>query len=118
MTQRDKIIREATDAICKAAVDDGKLIEAGWLSLRAMVVSPDAPPLQLEEMRMAFFAGAQHLFGSMMSILDPDAEEETEADLRRMDLIAAELKQFVADFSARHGLSEAGPAGGTSPAGG
>jgi hypothetical protein len=48
-------------------------------------------------MRWVFFAGAQHLFGSIMGIMDP-GEEPTDADLRRMDQIDVELKTFIAEF--------------------
>jgi hypothetical protein len=81
------------EALSKRLADEGKLIEAGWVSLRLMVVPPDAPQVQLDEMRMAYMAGAQHLFASIMSILDP-GEEPTERDLKRMDLIDKELDEF------------------------
>lgn len=84
-------------------VDKGKLIEAGWVSLRLAAIPDDAEATQLSEMRMAFFAGAQHLFGSIMGILDDD-REPTDADLRRMDLISTELEGFIRDFSKKHGL--------------
>ena len=84
-------------------VDQGKLIEAGWVGLRIAAVPADASALQLSEMRTAFFAGAQHLFGSIMGILDDDAET-TDDDLRRLTLIDQELQAFIADFAKRHGL--------------
>jgi hypothetical protein len=82
--------------------DSGKLIEAGWVGLRVAAGLVDAPADQLREMRMAFFAGAQHLFGSIMTMLEP-GEEGTEADLRRMDLIARELDDFYAEIKKRVG---------------
>lgn len=82
-------------------VDKGKLIEAGWIGLRIAAVPPDASKVQLEEMRTAFFAGAQHLFTSIMSILEPGAEP-TEKDLERMDLINKELRAFINDFTIRN----------------
>lgn len=87
--------------LARKLTDDGKLIEAGWVGLRLAAVPQDAPPIQIDEMRNAFFAGAQHLFGSIMSILEEGAEP-TEKDLQRMDLIDKELKGFIADFSKRH----------------
>lgn len=97
---RNATIDAATDAIAKEFTDKGKLIEAGWASLRALVIPKDASELQLREMRMAFFAGAQHLFGSIMGILDP-GEEPTEADFKRIDLIDKELREFIKDFELR-----------------
>ena len=93
----DALIKGVTDT----AADDSKIIELGWLSLRAQAIPSDAPQVQLDEMRQAFFAGAQHLFVSIMTMLDPEAEP-TERDMRRMGNIDKELRTFIADFSAKH----------------
>jgi hypothetical protein len=77
--------------------DKGKLIEAGWIGLRLALHLEDAPKVQLEEMKKAFFAGAQHLFSSIMTILDED-KEPTDADLKRMSLISDELDTFGKQF--------------------
>lgn len=82
------------------AADAGHLIEAGWLGLRAGWISDDAPAAQIEEMRDAFFAGAQHLHASMMHGLD-DGIEETDDDMRRMESIHDELARFYKDFERR-----------------
>jgi hypothetical protein len=89
------------ERLSRELADKGKLIEAGWVGLRIAAVPLDAPAVQLEEMRNAFFAGAQHLFSSIMTVLDPDAEP-TEKDLERMDLIDRELKVFINDYTARN----------------
>ena len=93
--------RAALDALARDLIDRGLLIEAGFAVLRAKAMHPDAPPDQVREMRMAFFAGAQHLFGSIMQTLDPDADP-TDADLSRMDKIAAELQAFSNQWAAAH----------------
>lgn len=82
-------------------VDKGKLIEAGWIGLRIAAVPLDASAIQLEEMRNAFFAGAQHLFSSIITILEPDAEP-TEKDLARIDQIDAELRAFIQTFELKN----------------
>lgn len=89
--------------LSKELTDRGLLIEAGWVGLQAAAIPADAPQVQLDEMRNAFFAGAQHLFSSIMSILDPGSEP-TDADLARMSLINDELGRFVDEFAKRHGL--------------
>lgn len=75
-------------------VDKGKLIEAGFVGLRLAAIPEDAGKTQLEEMRNAFFAGAQHLFGSIMGILDDDREPiEADNQLRqRMALLARDIE--------------------------
>lgn len=88
-----KLSRELTDS--------GKLIEAGFVGLRIAAMDKDAPEIQVNEMRMAFFAGAQHLFDTIMTVLEPDAEP-TAKDLHRMDLIDKELRAFIADFAKRY----------------
>jgi hypothetical protein len=85
--------RAYLERLTKELADKGQVIESGWISLRLAAIPPDAPAPQLEEMHMAYMAGAQHLWASMMSVLDP-GEEPTDADMRRMDLIAAELSAY------------------------
>ena len=81
------------DAAAKEFVDRGQLIEAGWAALRATWLSPNAPPNQVKAMRYAYMAGAQHLFASIMGVLDA-GEEPTAGDLHRMELISRELTAF------------------------
>lgn len=87
--------------LSRELTDKGKLIESGWIGLRLACDLEDAPKVQLEEMRNAFFAGAQHLFASIMIILDPGADP-TDKDLERMDLIDRELKAFINDYTIRN----------------
>lgn len=89
------------ERLSRELADQGKLIEAGWVGLRVACDLHDAPKDQLQEMRNAFFAGAQHLFSSIMTILDPGAEP-TDKDLERMDLIDKELRAFINDFTIRN----------------
>jgi hypothetical protein len=85
--------RAHLERMTKKLADEGKLIEAGWVGLRIAADLINAPPDQLSEMRKAYMAGAQHLYSSMMTLLD-EGEEPTEADMRRMALIDAELRAF------------------------
>lgn len=93
------------EKLSRDLVDRGLLIEAGWQSMLATVVAKDAPAVQKEEMRDAFFAGAQHLFASIMSMLEEGAEA-TEADLARMSQISDELDAFIADYKRKHHMVE------------
>jgi hypothetical protein len=107
--KRREQLRSVVDDVTKRLTDEGKIIEAGWASLKLMAIPKDASETQLQEMRTAFFAGAHHLFGSMMSFLE-EGEEETENDLKRMDLVAKELAGFMADFKMKHMSAEPGTA--------
>lgn len=97
MTPHDRHTQELT----RKLVDDGKLIEAGWASLAAMWVPEGAPPRQVADFRKAFMAGAQHTWGSIMTMLDPGADPTT-ADLSRMDKIQTELDAFGAELARDH----------------
>lgn len=85
--------RAYLERLTKQLADEGKLIEAGWVGLRLAVIPADASAVQLEEMRKAYMAGAQHVWASVFSFLEP-GEEPTENDMRRLDLIAAELDAY------------------------
>jgi hypothetical protein len=93
-------MRKELDALAKHLADSGRLIEAGWVALRLQAIPHDAPEIQIQEMRNAYMAGAQHLFASMMATLD-SGDEPTDADMRRMDLISAELDAFYREAMAR-----------------
>lgn len=90
MSDTHKII----DGLTKKFVDEGKLIEAGFQAYRMLSIPPNAPEIQVSECRLAYFFGAQHLFSSIMGVLD-EGTEPTEDDLRRLDLINTELAAFV-----------------------
>ncbi|MCG7904391.1 MAG: hypothetical protein JAY60_18440 [Candidatus Thiodiazotropha weberae] len=92
-------------AVTKTVADDGKLIEAGFNALRTMAIAPDAPQIQVDEMRLAYMAGAQHLWASIMSVLDP-GEKETPGDLMRMAKIQAELDAWQQTLELRLGKTK------------
>lgn len=92
--------RSHLEQLSRRLAEDGKLIEAGWVGYRLMVMPKDAPPVQINECRIAFMAGAQHLFTSIMTVLDPGAEP-TDADLQKMDLIDKELRKFAEELHVR-----------------
>ena len=69
-----------------------------------MVIPNDAPQIQKDEMKNAFFAGASHLFTSIMSVLEP-GDDPTEKDIKRVELISEELERYLAEFQVKHGLT-------------
>jgi len=92
--------KQFLEQLSRKLADEGKLIEAGWVAMRIVAIPPGASAEQLDAMRMAYMAGAQHLFSSIMSILEP-GQEETEADMRRMDLIDQELQAVSKELALR-----------------
>ena len=92
--------RQFLEQLSRKLADEGRLIEAGWVALRLQTIPLNAPAVQLQEMRIAYMAGAQHLFASMMGMLE-EGVMETENDMRRMDLIAKELEVFTEELKLR-----------------
>ena len=84
---------EVVNQIQKKWADEGKLIEGGWRSLEIVAIPKEASDVQKLEMRKAYFAGAQHLWASILAFLDP-GKEPTEKDMERMILIHDELVAF------------------------
>lgn len=92
---------EEIKALTKTLVDSGKIIEAGYTGLVMVAFPKETSPQQISEMRSIFFAGAQHLFTSIMNVLETGAEP-TANDLNRLSLIYDELEQFRKEFELRH----------------
>src|SRR5580765_6325605 len=94
---------DLVEGLIKEASNQGRLIEVGWLGLRLLSLPENAPQIQVDEMRGAFFAGAQHLFSSIMTVLDPGSEP-TQADLNRLTMIQSELDEFIKQYKLKHNL--------------
>ena len=86
-------LREVAAKVTEELTDHGRLVEAGWVSYRLMVMDDAAPQIQREECKMAFFAGAHHVLNSLAIIMDED-REPTERDVTRLQKIHAELEEF------------------------
>jgi len=100
MTEQEKMLEK----LSRDLVDRGKLIESGWIAMRAVVFKGNEARVsarQIVDMRNCFFAGAQHLFASLMTILDGGAEA-TEKDMDRISLINKELNGFIDELRRAH----------------
>ncbi len=95
------IVQEAAQDLAEGLADAGEIIEGGFAGFRMMVIPKGAPAIQVHEMRLAFFAGAQHLFASIMAVMDSD-REPTPRDLHRMTMVHEELEAFRKDFELNH----------------
>jgi hypothetical protein len=98
--RRQRIIDAATQSLSQGFMDAGKFVAAGFAIYKGRVLPEDAPQIQIDECRWAFFAGAQHLFHGIMGSLEED-KEPTEADMQRMDNIDKELREFAKELELR-----------------
>jgi hypothetical protein len=90
-----KELDDTTSALTKYLMDEGKLIEAGWIAFAAFVLPKNCGPEQYKDMKCAFFAGAQHLFGALNVAMEPAEAEVTDAEVSRIQLVHEELERFV-----------------------
>ena len=92
--------RALHDSLAKKYADEGRLVEAGFAAMCVAILPTDLTQDQVSDMRLAYMAGAQHLFASIMACLDPGSEP-TRDDMRRMTLIDTELRAFDAEMKLR-----------------
>ena len=74
-----------------------KLIQHGWESYRRNVVPADASPIQINETRQAFYAGASILFEALMRVMDSD-DEAASKGTRVMNDLQTEVSDFGAEL--------------------
>lgn len=77
-----------------------KTIFQEWQSYAREVVPPNAPEVQREECRRAFYAGAMAAFTLTLAACEPDDEAVCEANLKRLD---SEIRSITGDLSMPHG---------------
>lgn len=73
-------------------------IATAWFAYRGKCVPEDASAIQVQETRRAFYAGATTFLAIVMANPEPGIEATVD-DLRMMDEIDAELKQFAVDVA-------------------
>lgn len=86
--------RDAAVDLTRHLIDEGKLLDTGFAVLAQQLISKGASSEQLAAMRLAFMAGAEYMWSSILCMLDPSDEEHTSEDLRRMDQIQKEIEPW------------------------
>jgi len=73
----------------------GGLIGAKWTRYCASSIAPDADARRISESRRAFYAGAVALLDLMVTNFS-DGDTETPSDIRLVEKLDRELRDFVA----------------------
>jgi hypothetical protein len=96
----DDTIRRVAEKLVKDLADRGLLIAAGWQTYRLLCLKLPAhePADALHE---AFMAGAEHVFASMMNMMEED-REPTAADMHRMTQLHEELEPVRATLKLKY----------------
>lgn len=101
MKTRDQIVAELSAKLTRSAADSGNVVFLGFVSMVAVMFPRAAEDdALLDTLRVAYYNGAQHLFASIMSVMDSD-REPTPGDMERMSKINDELYVFVKEMELR-----------------
>lgn len=85
--------KQLIEEIVKHFVDKGMLVEGGWQVLRMIKFhGPEVTPSQEKKYRLCYLSGAQHVFSSILGMLE-GGTEPTGTDEARMEMIYEELKK-------------------------
>lgn len=76
-----------------------KLIADAWRDFEIKVIPLNAHKIQRTECRRAFYAGAISMWRGILTMLEPGTEP-TDADLKKMDEIKAEIDRYAVDLQA------------------
>jgi hypothetical protein len=94
-------VREVAERLVKRLADQGQLVEAGWQTYRLLCLK--MPPHETrDDLHEAYLVGAEHVFASIINMLDP-GQDETEADLTRMDRLHTELEPIRKTLTLKYG---------------
>jgi len=108
-------LEELTVAVVNRLTDEGKIIDAGWISYRIACISPAASATQLIESEMNFKAGAAHMW-AVIAIITPDGDTpmDEETQMNRMIKISNELEAFskIMEQRARENVARQRPPAG------
>lgn len=71
-----------------------QLMAEQWDSFARQIIPPGAPAVQRQEMRRAFYAGAQAILYGILTNLAPE-HDPTPEDLQALENVAEELRAFA-----------------------
>ena len=80
--------------LVRKLIDDAKLIKAGFAIFAATQLRPDAPAERVDELRVAFMAGAVHIWLGVAGIVE-QSESIDKTERSRIDLIRRELTEWL-----------------------
>jgi hypothetical protein len=73
-------------------------VDETWLTYMDQVIPRDAPQVQIQECKRAFYAGAAAMFYNSAAIGNDDVTEDRA--VAHLEQVGAELKRFSADVEA------------------
>lgn len=94
----DPVQRQIADNLLRELSDRGQIVEGGWKAYELLTGLGKTSDIQRKECRKAFFFGAQHVFASLVAMLEPGTDA-TDTDIHRMTKLDAELRRFLSEVT-------------------
>jgi hypothetical protein len=92
------------ETLARDWADKGKLVEGGWRAMRQLLL-PNMDHLTKEDFEAAarkiFFLGADHVFASIIGMMEP-GQEPTDTDMQRMANLQEEMAAFRRTLASTH----------------
>ena len=86
-------------------IDKGLYVEAGWKMFEELSLPDHASEDQRHDMRIAFYAGCQHLWAGLFACLE-DGDDPTDTECSRMSKVFEELEKFTEEFKLHFSKTE------------
>lgn len=77
----------------RALARKGRLVRDGWQEYAEKILPKNAPLVQRQETRRAFYAGALHLLFTMLDLGEPDVDEDAGAEV--LAATQREIEAFI-----------------------
>jgi hypothetical protein len=87
--------KEIVDEMSKSFMDKGQFVLAGWTGYKLLALPKGSSPEQEKEAMIAFYAGAQHTFGSIVTCIGDYDDDDDKKSIERLDKIRDELCEFI-----------------------
>lgn len=106
-----KQIDKLANVLTQELAEKGNLIVSGFAALRQSMLSPAVTEKQLTDFRITYFAAAEHVFTSLLAMMENDGSDEpSKQDLDRMERLHDEvmdIRKILESFVKRnHRLGE------------
>jgi len=72
-------------------------IQEQWKQFSALVIQNDAPEIQKQEMKLAFYGGAEAVLRLQLNITDPSVSDD--AGVQMLEGIHDECRRFAAEIA-------------------
>jgi hypothetical protein len=90
--------KQDIDYLAKQSADEHRSVEAAWISFRLHVLNPTLDPEAVSEFKLAFFAGATHMFSDLVQMMRATKNPPRGAAVANIQCLDRELQDYADDI--------------------